>query len=99
MADNETCPQCGIPRNEQEISAAFNTCPGCGLHYKMEPLQRIAYLADEGSFTEFSGMLRSLNPIDLSGYEKKLTEAEAKARMNEAIITGTCTIEGRPVIL
>jgi len=44
-------------------------------------------------------MLRSLNPIDLSGYEKKLTEAEAKARMNEAIITGTCTIEGKPLIL
>ena len=58
MADNEMCVQCGIPRNEQVISAALNTCPGCGLHYKMEPQQRIAYLADEGSFTEFSGMLR-----------------------------------------
>jgi acetyl-CoA carboxylase carboxyl transferase subunit beta len=65
----------------------------------MEPHERIAYLADQGSFTEFSANLRSLNPIDLEGYEEKLSEAEAKARMKEAVITGTCTIEGKPVVL
>jgi acetyl-CoA carboxylase carboxyl transferase subunit beta len=75
------------------------TCPGCGWHYRMEPPGRIAYLADEGSFTEFSANLRSLNPIDLSGYEEKLSEAEAKARMKDAVITGKCTVEGRPLIL
>ncbi|MDR0402465.1 MAG: acetyl-CoA carboxylase carboxyl transferase subunit beta [Treponema sp.] len=75
------------------------TCPGCGFHYRMEPRERIAYLADSGSFSEFSANLRSLNPIDLSGYEEKLSEAEAKARMKDAVITGTCTIEGRPLIL
>jgi acetyl-CoA carboxylase carboxyl transferase subunit beta len=65
----------------------------------MEPHERIAYLADQGSFIEFSANLRSLNPIDLEGYEEKLSEAEAKARMKEAVITGTCTIEGKPVVL
>jgi acetyl-CoA carboxylase carboxyl transferase subunit beta len=65
----------------------------------MEPAERIAYLADEGSFMEFSANLRSLNPIDLSGYEEKLSEAEAKARMKDAVITGVCTIEGKPLIL
>jgi acetyl-CoA carboxylase carboxyl transferase subunit beta len=65
----------------------------------MEPHERIAYLADQGSFTEFSANLRSLNPIDLEGYEEKLSEAEAKARMKEAVITGTCTIEGKPAVL
>jgi len=100
MADNEKkCPQCKIPYYEKEANAALNTCPGCGYHYKMEPHQRIAYLADEGSFVEFSGSLSSLNPIDLSGYEEKLSEAQAKARMNEAVITGTCTIEGKPIVL
>ena len=101
MADKEakTCTQCGIPYDENAVKAALNTCPGCGFHYKMEPPERIAYLADKGSFVEFSGSLRSLNPIDLSGYENKLSEAEAKARMKEAVITGTCTIEGKPIIL
>jgi len=65
----------------------------------MEPVDRIAYIADKGTFVEFSANLRSLNPIDLAGYEEKLSEAEAKARMKEAVITGTCEIDGRPVVL
>jgi acetyl-CoA carboxylase carboxyl transferase subunit beta len=65
----------------------------------MEPAERLRFLADPGSFREFSANLRSLNPIDLAGYEEKLSEAEAKARMKDAVITGSCTIEGRPLIL
>jgi acetyl-CoA carboxylase carboxyl transferase subunit beta len=65
----------------------------------MEPAERIAYLADEGSFVEFSANLRSLNPIDLSGYAEKLSEAEAKTRMKDAVVTGGCTIEGKSIIL
>jgi acetyl-CoA carboxylase carboxyl transferase subunit beta len=65
----------------------------------MEPVERISYLADPGSFREFSANLSSLNPIDLAGYEEKLSEAEAKARMKDAVITGACTVEGKPLIL
>ena len=93
------CPGCGIPQDEEGIAWALNTCPSCGYHYRMEPSERIAYIADPGSFTEFSGNLRSLNPIDLMGYEEKLSEAELKARMNEAVITGVCTIEGKAAVL
>jgi acetyl-CoA carboxylase carboxyl transferase subunit beta len=93
------CPGCGIACDEAAVSAALMTCPECHWHYRMEPPDRIAYLADKGSFTEFSANLRSLNPIDLLGYEEKLSEAEAKARMKDAVITGTCTIEGKPLIL
>ncbi|MDR1142691.1 MAG: acetyl-CoA carboxylase, carboxyltransferase subunit beta [Spirochaetaceae bacterium] len=95
----KACPGCGKPCDEAAVKASLNTCPECGYHYRMEPAERIAYLADEGSFVEFSANLRSLNPIDLSGYEEKLSEAEAKTRMKDAVITGDCTIEGKPVIL
>ena len=102
MADNENdqlCPKCGIPRVEKDIKAALNTCPGCTHHYRMEPRERVAYLADEGSFKEFSENLQSLNPIDIYGYEEKISLAQAKAQMKDAVITGTCRIEGKPVIL
>jgi len=98
-AEIKTCPQCGIRYDETEVNAALKTCSGCQWHYRMEPAERIAYLADKGSFTEFSANLRSLNPIDLSGYEEKLSEAEVKSRMKDAVITGICTIEGKPLIL
>ena len=93
------CPGCGIPQDEKAISAALRTCPVCNYHYRMEPHERIDYIADPGSFKEFSASLRSLNPIDLLGYEEKLSEAEAKAQMKDAVITGACLIEGKPVIL
>ncbi len=95
----QPCPSCGTVHDGQTIAAALKTCPSCGHHYRMEPADRIAYLADPGSFKEFSANLRSLNPIDLAGYEEKLSEAEVKARMKEAVITGTCAIEGKPLVL
>ncbi|MDR1587565.1 MAG: acetyl-CoA carboxylase, carboxyltransferase subunit beta [Treponema sp.] len=93
------CPACGGQFDAGEIDRNLKTCPGCGYHYRMEPAERIKYLADPESFVEFSASLRSLNPIDLAGYEEKLSEAELKARMKDAVITGICTIEGRPLIL
>lgn len=99
MSEPKACPSCSALHPQTEIDALLKCCPSCGHHYRMEPQERIAYIADEGSFVEFSANLRSLNPIDLAGYEEKLSEAEAKARMKEAVITGTCTIDARPVIL
>ncbi|MDR2070737.1 MAG: acetyl-CoA carboxylase, carboxyltransferase subunit beta [Treponema sp.] len=93
------CPSCGAAHEEEAIRDALRTCPSCGYHYRMEPVERLPYLADSGSFKEFSANLRSLNPIDLSGYEEKLSAAEVKAQMKDAVITGTCTIEGKPAIL
>jgi acetyl-CoA carboxylase carboxyl transferase subunit beta len=95
----EPCPACGAQYQDEAIQTKLNTCPGCGFHYRMEPVERIAYLTDPGSFSEISATLSSLNPIDLMGYEEKLSEAEAKARMKDAVITGTCAIEGRAAIL
>ncbi|MDR3138551.1 MAG: acetyl-CoA carboxylase, carboxyltransferase subunit beta [Treponema sp.] len=93
------CPGCGAQHDKAAVDGALKTCPSCGYHYRMEPFERLLYLVDPGSFQEFSANLRSLNPIDLSGYEEKLSEAEAKAQMKDAVITGTCTSEGEPVIL
>jgi acetyl-CoA carboxylase carboxyl transferase subunit beta len=93
------CPACGAQHSVEEIDGSLKTCPSCNHHYRMEPMDRIKYLVDPGSFTEFSANLRSLNPIDLAGYEEKLSEAEFKARMKDAVITGSCTIEGKPLIL
>ncbi|MDR2632182.1 MAG: acetyl-CoA carboxylase carboxyl transferase subunit beta [Treponema sp.] len=95
----EPCPICKNRYSPQAIAEALKTCPGCGHHYRMEPLERIAYLTDPGTFQEFSANLRSLNPIDLWGYEEKLCEAEAKSQMKDAVITGRCLLAGRPLIL
>ena len=97
--DDAACPSCGARHEEEVVRDALRTCPSCGYHYRMEPVERLHYLVDSGSFKEFSANLRSLNPIDLSWYEEKLSVAEVKAQMKDAVIIGTCTIDGKPVVL
>ncbi|MDR0785413.1 MAG: acetyl-CoA carboxylase carboxyl transferase subunit beta [Treponema sp.] len=82
-----------------DIFYKFKICSSCGRHFRMEPRERIAYLTDTDTFTEFSANLRSLNPIELEGYEEKLSEAEAKAMMKDAVITGVCKIDGKTAVL
>jgi acetyl-CoA carboxylase carboxyl transferase subunit beta len=65
----------------------------------MEPAARIAYIADTGTFREFAANITSKNPIDFLAYEEKLSEAASKTNMKDAVITGTCAIEGRPAVL
>jgi acetyl-CoA carboxylase carboxyl transferase subunit beta len=93
------CPRCGKLYEASEIEAALKTCPSCGLHYRMEPVERIEYLCDTGSFKEFSAGLSSLNPIEFLAYEEKLSDASKKTRMTDAAITGYCEIHGKPAIL
>jgi acetyl-CoA carboxylase carboxyl transferase subunit beta len=65
----------------------------------MEPAERIAYIADKGSFREFSADLSTINPIALAEYETKIADAQSKTNMKEAVITGDCSIEGKACIL
>jgi acetyl-CoA carboxylase carboxyl transferase subunit beta len=99
-----SCSACGKSEFDSTIQAvaeslSLGVCPSCAAHARLEPRERLAWLADSGSFVEFDDTLRSLNPIDMAGYEEKLTEAQAKASENEAVVTGRCNIEGRPVIV
>jgi acetyl-CoA carboxylase carboxyl transferase subunit beta len=99
LTPNVPCPACGAQHDKAEIEKHLQTCPSCAYHYRMEPRERLDYLIDKGSFSEISANLRSLNPIDLMGYEEKLSEAEAKAQMKDAVITGYCTIQGKAAVL
>ncbi|GMO38965.1 MAG: acetyl-CoA carboxylase, carboxyltransferase subunit beta [Termitinemataceae bacterium] len=97
--ENEICPQCGIAKDNVAIKAALMTCPACAYHYRMEPVERINYLCDPNTFCEFSATMASKNPIELVGYEEKLSEAAVKTQMKDAVITGSCKIDGISAVL
>lgn len=99
MSEPVTCPSCKSQIDAETLKASLKVCPSCGHHFRMEPRERIAYLADPDSFAEFCKNMKSLNPIDMDGYEEKLSEARKKSNLSDAVITGTCTIEGMPVVL
>jgi acetyl-CoA carboxylase carboxyl transferase subunit beta len=96
---NEPCPRCGAKIGGEELAANLYVCPECSNHFRIGARERIAYVADPGSFEEFGADLRSVNPIEMAGYMEKLSAASDDTNMSEAVIIGTCAVEGRPCVL
>jgi acetyl-CoA carboxylase carboxyl transferase beta subunit len=97
-----TCPSCGSHFRDDELAAALWVCAQCGHHYPMRARSRIAWYADEGSFTEEAGEVRSDDPLeffDLRPYAERLAEAELNTGLGEAMVIGQATMSGHPVEL
>ena len=68
-------------------------------HFPVRAPERIAQLADPGTFTEANEDLRSADPLrffDLKPYTERLAEAELSTGLGDALITGTARIESVP---
>lgn len=88
-----TCPNCHKSFPESKIDSNMHVCQ-CGHHFRINGRTRISYIADEGSFIELFADVRSKDPIQFPGYEKKLEATRAASGCNEAVITGTAKING-----
>jgi acetyl-CoA carboxylase carboxyl transferase beta subunit len=97
-----TCPSCGSHFRDDELEASLWVCAQCGHHYPMRARSRIAWYADEGSFTEEAAEVRSDDPLeffDLRPYAERLAEAELNTGLGEAMVIGQATLSGHPVEL
>ena len=97
--EDTRCRECEHEISRDALIASLQVCPECGFHMPMHPYDRISTLADPQSFSEFSQELSSLNPISLRGYEEKITQAQGKAGIKDAVVTGGARIDGRPAVL
>ena len=91
-----TCPRCGSHYRDDELDRNLRVCPQCGHHFPMRARERIAQLADEGTFAEEDAGLRSNDPLsffDLRTYTERLAEAEVETGLGDAIVTGSAAIE------
>ena len=93
------CPHCKINHSEETFKKNLIVCPECNHHLRISPQDRIKYLCDENSFEELFKNLKSNNPIDMEGYEEKLTAAKQKTNLEEAVVTGKCKINKKDVLL
>jgi acetyl-CoA carboxylase carboxyl transferase beta subunit len=97
-----TCPSCGSHFRDDELAAQLWVCSQCGHHYPMRARARIAWYADEGSFTEEAAEVRSDDPLeffDLRPYAERLAEAELNTGLGEAMVIGQAALSGHPVEL
>lgn len=93
------CPHCKVGYSEQTYIDNLMVCPNCGYHLRMDAWERINYLADKNSFTELYQNLSSNNPIEIDGYVEKLQAAKEKTSLEDAVLTGSCTINNRKALL
>jgi acetyl-CoA carboxylase carboxyl transferase subunit beta len=96
------CDSCREIVYRAEVERAGRVCPKCGYPFRISARERIGLLADEGSFEEREGGLRSKDPLgfkDTKRYADRLKTARAKTEMEEAVVTGTARIGGYPVAL
>ena len=96
------CPKCRSDHDPAAVKENLSVCPACGFHQRIGARERIAQLADEGTFVEYWGHLRTLDPlgfVDLEPYPERVREAQGESRLTEAIVAGTATIASAPCVL
>ncbi len=99
MKNRLTCPSCHREFDMELLNTYMMVCPKCNFHHRLCPKERIALIADEGSFMEFLDDFSSSNPINLAGYDEKLEQNRNKSSINEAVVTGTCEIDNQRAVL
>ena len=101
-AARESCLVCGTGLADSEFFAQVRICPSCRFHYSMTARDRIASLADAGSFREINRSVTSLDPLSFSTrvpYKQRLFRDQRRTGLTEAVVTGTCAIGGSPAVL
>ena len=96
------CSGCSELIHASELAQNLNCCPKCNYHYRLGLKQRIDLLADSGTFQELFDELKpvdALRFVDTETYEKRLEEAGRKTGRRDAVCTGICKLEGRPIAL
>jgi acetyl-CoA carboxylase, carboxyl transferase, beta subunit len=94
------CPSCGEVITQAELQQNLQVCPRCQHHMTLGAMERIASLADEGSFQEHDAGMLSIDSLKFRGvatYQDRLETYRKKTGLNDAVITGDAKIGGRPV--
>ncbi len=91
------CFQCRELLYTRDLRNNFHVCPKCQYHFRIGAEERIEQICDAGSFAELFSNLESADPlgfVDTDTYPNRMMEATRKSGLKEAVVTGTCLIEG-----
>jgi len=95
------CEGCGAMVYRKNVEELLQTCPECNYHFRIGAWDRVRLHTDPGTFQECDGNLLPCDPLNFvakKAYVDDLKKDTQRTGLNEAIICGTCRIEGRPVV-
>ena len=93
------CPRCQDTSPLSRYEELHRVCPKCNYHGRLSAQERIAITVDKESFREFDSSMKSLDPLDFPEYNEKQEELRESTGLNDAVVTGTATIKGSPVVI
>ena len=96
------CPGCGETIFRKTFEANHRVCPKCRHHGRLSARERVAQLADPGTFEPLSADMAPADPLsftDLVPYRDRIVESQRKTGQNDGVQTGSAFIKGRKVVL
>ena len=96
------CDACGEIMYERVIERNVWSCMKCGHHFIISGRQYASILADEGTFEEMDAGIKSTDTLgfkDSKKYTDRMRAAVKKTGLNEAVVSGTCTIGEHPAVV
>lgn len=96
------CTRCNELIHTNELQQNSNCCPKCDYHYRLSVDERLKNLADNDSFQELFTDLEpvdSLHFVDSEPYPNRLVNAREKSGRDEAVLVGTCKLNGFSIAL
>jgi acetyl-CoA carboxylase carboxyl transferase subunit beta len=96
------CNNCAEIVYSKEIDRNLKVCPKCDYHFRITAKERIELLVDPGTFNEFDSQIQSEDPLgfkDSQKYRDRVKTARKKTGLNDAVISGICTLDGVQVVL
>jgi acetyl-CoA carboxylase carboxyl transferase subunit beta len=95
------CPSCTQVLYNKDLQASLQVCPKCAHHFRMTAAERLRSLFD-GPWEEYDAGLSSMDPLgftDTKAYRDRLRAGQAATGILDAVIVGSGTLEGMPVIV
>jgi acetyl-CoA carboxylase carboxyl transferase subunit beta len=96
------CESCKEIVYRAEMERAGKVCPKCHYSFRISARERIALLADPGSFEARDAGLASADPLgfkDTRRYRDRLRAARQKTGTSDAVVCGLARIGGYPTVL
>ena len=93
------CPKCGQESERRLVVQGLSVCPKCGYHFPMGAYYRLSSVLDPGSFRELFTKITAADPLSFPGYREKLSAAQRKTGLSEAVVTALGTIDGRKCVV
>ena len=89
-----TCPKCGQDSDRKTVAGNLSVCPKCGYHFPIGAYYRLSTILDPGSFKELFPRYPAGDPLSFPGYRAKLSAAQHKTGLGEAVVIAAGTIGG-----